>query len=121
MPGPELPPELSDRIDGRVDVAAEPRLGGGQRAGDFRERDFADHEDVDITASTEFAAGGGPEDQRHANAILQRSQGLTDRRQHTHGLVEQGAKFREDRALLVNLEVHVPSFHAATDDSGVDE
>jgi hypothetical protein len=56
--------ELCRGVDDRVDVSSDSLLGGSRSIDDVCERDVADHQQVDITRTTQLVARGRAEDER---------------------------------------------------------
>jgi hypothetical protein len=109
----ELGSKLAQRIDGRIDVPAEPFLSCGKSMHDVLKCRVSDHQKIDVARRAEFASCRGSEQERNLNAIAKRGEPVTEQIDQSGGLGEETPQFREDRRLLVGLEVHLTALHCA--------
>jgi hypothetical protein len=113
MPCCDFRSKLGRRIDGRIDVPAEPFLCRGERMHHVLEWRVANHQEIDVARRAEFAACRGPEHERDLNAIAKRCESPSEEVDEPGRLRKQPAQLREDRCVAVGLKIHLPSLHSA--------
>lgn len=117
MPGAELRAELLRRIDNRVDLSAETRLGSCQCRNDITKRNFPDHEQIHVARGSERPARGGAVDESHTDSVCQRSQGPAKLVRQSRGLQKDALELLENRRLCVRLVEDLITSDGAPKDS----
>jgi hypothetical protein len=113
MLGLELRSKLGRRIDGRVEVPAEPALGMCQRLHDILERGVPDDHQIDIALPAKFTARPGAEHERDQDPLAEWGEPLTKHVHEPDGLRKHPLQLREDRRVSVGLEVHLAALDGA--------
>jgi hypothetical protein len=109
----DLRAKLARRIDGRIDVPAEPFLSCGKSMHDVLKCRVSNHQKIDVARRAELAPCRGSEQERNLNAIAKRRQPVTEQIDQSGGLGEETPQLREDRRRLVGLKVHLTALHCS--------
>ena len=108
MPFAHLRPEFVDGIDGRIDVAPDPRLRIGHGCRDRFKGRVADYEKVDIARAAQLTACGRPEYKRQANPVAQRRQSLAEDLDDACSFENERLQLGKDRRFAIGLEIDLP-------------
>lgn len=121
MAGRDLLRELFRPIERRIDVPAEPLLRRTEGTHDLGEGDVAHHEDVHVAVALQLTPRRRTEDESGPDPVGERREGLADDVRDGGRLQQERAQLREDRALLVRLEVHMPTLDGPPEDPHIRE
>jgi hypothetical protein len=111
MAGSKFSAEFRRRVNDRVDVSSDPLLRGSRGIDDVCERGLADHEQVDITRTTQLAARGGAEDERDLDLSGEEDERLVEQLHDPEGLDHEPLQLGKDRGGAVCLEIDLTSTH----------
>ncbi len=121
MAGVDLLPELSGRVDRRVDVAPQPRLRRRQGVGHVSERSVTHDEHVDVAIAAQVAACRRAEDECKADAVREWRQCLAQHVDEPGRLRQERLQLGVNRAFTVRLEVHLASLCGTSQDARLGE
>lgn len=107
----DLRSKLARRIDGRIDVPAEPFLSCGKSMHDVLKWRVPNNQKIDVARRAELAPCRGSEHERNLNAIAKRREPFSQEIDQPCRLGKQPAQLREDGRLAVGLEVHLTALH----------
>src|SRR5581483_5231075 len=100
-----FPVELGDRVDSRIDLAAELFTAAAQRQCQIRRRYAANHHQVDVALTSFLTTGNGAVDEGERNFRRQRLQGVAQNVNETGALQQQTAQFRKKGRIRIGLVV----------------
>lgn len=111
MAGSKFSAELSHGVNDRVDVSSDSLLCGSRGIDDVCERHVADHQQVDITRTTQIVARGRAEDERDLDPSGEGDERIAEQVHDPEGLDHEPPQLGEDRASAVRLKIDLTSTH----------